>query len=49
MRGLLPDVLKDLCDFTRIGDEGDEPHLLPALSTDQGISFEDPPNPLRPA
>ncbi len=49
MRGLFPDVFEDLRDFTCIGDEGDDPHLLPALSADQGISFEDPPNPFRPA
>ena len=49
MRDLCPDVFEDLRDFTCIGDEGDDPHLLTALSADQGISFEDPPNPFRPA
>ena len=49
MLGLFSDVFEDLRDFTRIGDEGDDPHLLPALSADQGKSFEDPPNPFRPA
>jgi hypothetical protein len=33
----------------RIGDEGDDPHWLPALAAGQGICFVDFPNPFRPA
>ena len=33
----------------RIGDEGDDPHWLPALAAGQGIGFVDFPNPFRPA
>ena len=32
-RGLLPDVFKDLRDFTQNGNEGDDPHWLPSLQT----------------
>ena len=49
MRGLFPDVFEDLRDFTRIGDEGDDLHWLPALAAGQGIGFVDFPNPFRPA
>ena len=48
-RGLFPDVFKDLRDLKRIGDEGDDPHWLPALAAGQGIGFVDFPNPFRPA
>jgi len=33
----------------QIGDEGDDPHWLPALAAGQGIGFVDFPNPFRPA
>ncbi len=48
-RGQFPDVFKDLSDFTQIGDEGDDPHLLPALSAGQRVGFLDFPDPFRPA
>ena len=48
-RGLFPDVFKDLHYFTRIGDEGDDPHWLPAFGAGQGIGFVDFPNPFCPA
>ena len=35
--------------FTQIGDEGDDPHWIPALAAGQGIDFVDFPNPFRPA
>ena len=40
---------EDLRDLKRIGDEGDDPHWIPALAADQGIGFVDFPNPFRPA
>jgi len=40
-------VFKDLHYFTRIGDEGDDPHWIPALAEGQGIGFVDFPNPFR--
>ena len=49
MRGLFSDVFEDLREFTCIGDEGDDPHLLPALASGQGIGFVDFPNPFCPA
>ena len=42
-------MFKDLRDLKRIGDEGDDPHWLPALAAGQGIGFVDFPNPFRPA
>ncbi len=39
----------DIHYFTWIGDEGDDPHWLPALAAGQGIGFIDFPNPFRPA
>ena len=35
--GLFPDVLKDLSDLMWIGDEGDDPHRLPALAFLVGV------------
>ena len=44
-----PMCFYDLPYFTRIGDEGDNPHWLPALAADQVTGFVDFPNPFRPA
>ena len=49
MRVLFSDVFEDLRDFTRIGDEGDDSHWLPALAAGKGIVFVDFPNLFRPA
>ena len=42
-------MFEDLHNLTRIGDDGYDTHLLPALGADQWIGFEDPPDSFRPA
>ena len=37
----VPRCVQDLRDLKRIGDEGDDPHGLPALAAGQGIGFVD--------
>ena len=41
-------MFKALRDFNLIGDEGDEPHRLPAVVAGQRIGFVDVPNPFLP-
>ncbi len=46
---MFPDVFKDIRNLKLIGDEGGDPHWLPAFAAGQRIGFVDLQNPFRPA